>query len=174
MTPRHLLVELGRDPLWLFARQILHYDFESGSLTWLYDWSWARSHTEAGRVKSCNGKSYRIVGFDGRKMGAHQLIWFWVTGQWVPLIDHKDGDGLNNAWSNLRPATRRINAQNRRRAHRGNQTGFLGVSRSGTGFRARLKLASGRVWEKAGFQTPEEAYRSYVAAKREHHPGCTI
>jgi hypothetical protein len=50
----------------------------------------------------------------------------------VPEIDHKDGDGLNNQRSNLRPATRTQNNANgpKRRTHAGRPTSsrFKGVS----------------------------------------------
>jgi hypothetical protein len=43
------------------------------------------------------------------------VVWLWVKG-WLPSrdIDHHDGDRLNCAIGNLRPATKSQNAANRR------------------------------------------------------------
>jgi hypothetical protein len=51
-----------------------------------------------------------------------------MTGEWpASLVDHKDLDGLNNKWLNLREATHSTNKANRA-APANNTTGFKGVS----------------------------------------------
>lgn len=57
---------------------------------------------------------------DGSAM--HRLILAVGAGE---LVDHIDGDGLNNRRSNLRVATRSQNVRNRRAQRRANMIGAL-------------------------------------------------
>lgn len=85
------------------------------------------------------------------------------------IVDHIDGDGLNNRRSNLRIATKAQNAFNSKR-HKDNASGFKGVS---------FHRARGRwtAWIRAGgeskylglFDTPEEAHAAYCFAARKIH-----
>ena len=57
----------------------------------------------------------------------HQLIWLLVTGEWCfPEVDHRDTDGTNNRWRNLRRATRIQNMHNSSLTER-NRSGFKWV-----------------------------------------------
>ncbi len=78
---------------------------------------------------------YMRVDPDGRRYaqrsvkGGTVLMHRQIMGFPSNVVDHRDGDGLNNQRANLRHATLRINAQNRRGADRDNQSGYRGVSR---------------------------------------------
>ena len=74
---------------------------------------------------------------------------------WV--VDHIDGDGLNNTRANLRICTGADNARNRR-LHRNNSTGYRGVYARGLGFDARIRH-EGRLLFLGTFPTAEEAGR---------------
>lgn len=166
------------DPLLLdLVRQALDYDPLTGQLIWVMDWGAGLSHTEAGRVRFWGPRKdhyrIRVVGIDHKKYAAHQLIWFWVTGEWADLIDHKDGNPLNNRWANLRKATSQLNAQNRRKPMKTNKCGFLGVATKSYGYEALIKV-DGKTKRLGTFDTPEEAHKVYVEAKRIYHVGCTI
>lgn len=91
----------------------------------------------------------------------------FLTG-W-PLVDHVNGDGLDNRHSNLRPATDAQNRQNRRR-QANNSSGYKGVDwfkRQGR-WRARIKAAG--TWYFLGYHdNAEEAARAYDAAALELH-----
>lgn len=47
---------------------------------------------------------------------AHKAAWFLHYGIWPPLLDHRDGDPLNNKIKNLREATKFQNEWNRKAA----------------------------------------------------------
>ncbi len=69
------------------------------------------------RAGSMDNRGYRSIGLriNGKLLRyfEHRLCWFYMTGQWPQhMIDHVDRDKSNNAWSNLREATRSQNAMN--------------------------------------------------------------
>ena len=110
-------------------RRRLDYNKDTGSLVWI-DGQCAGE--EAGCiVKNRAGNQYRIlsIGTNGRTFNfmVHQAIWAIVTGLWAEEIDHFDGDGLNNVWSNLREVSRSVNNKNHRK-QRNNTSGIAGVS----------------------------------------------
>lgn len=54
-----------------------------------------------------------------------------MTGKWPPRkldVDHEDGDGFNNKWTNLRLASRGQNNHNRHVLASNNKSGKTGVS----------------------------------------------
>ena len=85
------------------------------------------------------------------------------------LIDHVDGNGLNNTRGNLRLATKSENAKNTK-IRSNNLSGYRGVSwfkRDGTW---RATIQSGRKWLHIGYYgTPEEAARAYDAVAMQLH-----
>jgi hypothetical protein len=80
--------------------------------------------------------------------------------------DHKNGDGLDNRRSNLRPSTHRQNSCNRRKLLRNNTSGYRGVTRNHGKWIAQIKDSSGdkpitRVLGR--YINPEDAARAYDA-----------
>lgn len=94
-----------------------------------------------------------------------QSLHTFLTG-W-PLVDHINGDGLDNQRHNLRQATgTQNNANARRRAD--NRSGFKGVSRrpDRRSWHARIQ-ADRKLRHLGDYATPEAAARAYDAAARE-------
>lgn len=144
-------------------RSELRYDKATGVVCW------------RGKKAACaNSAGYLRLKIAGRLYYAHRLAWLAVTGTWPSDgIDHIDGDHANNRWVNLRQASQRLNNENLRGPKGHNKTGRLGVERNGPGFAARIRVRGRRIYL-GTFSTAQQAHAAYLAAKREHHEGCTI
>ena len=150
-------------------RERISYDPDSGVLT----------RISTGKAISCVGHcGYIQVRIWPKRFFAHRVAWFLHFGQWPSgLIDHINGDPLDNRIANLRVVDSRTNNQNLRRARKNNQSGLLG---------ARLRKRGGAKpyfaaithegnWIYLGaFATAQEAHEAYLVAKRRLHEGCTI
>lgn len=157
------------------ALELLNYDPETGVLTWRVR---KAIRTAPGSVAgTVNAEGYRRVEIDGRAYAAHQLAWFMTHGAWGrPLLDHINGDRLDNRLCNLRVADNFLNHQNRRKGWRNSVSGMLGVdyvARGKSRWRARI-LVDGKSIYLGRYGTAEEAHAAYLEAKRRMHVGCTI
>jgi len=85
----------------------------------------------------------------------------------VEVVDHHNGNGLDNRRANLRPSTVTENNRNRRR-RRDNTSGYKGVWTRGARWHARIK-ADGRERYLGSHPTPESAAHAYDAAARDLH-----
>lgn len=85
-------------------------------------------------------RSQRVKNGNDLKIFMHKVLLNAAPGQ---LVDHKDGDKLNNRRSNLRLADRAGNSMNRRRG-RDNTTGLKGIVRrsrvGGTRWEASIRV----------------------------------
>lgn len=86
-----------------------------------------------------------------------------------PIIDHVDGDPLNDRPGNLRPATARQNAQNSA-FRKNNKSGYRGVvldARCGS-WVAKIKV-NGKDKNLGSFRTKEEASACFIMAAKKLH-----
>lgn len=126
---------------------------------------WNKSHECAGSI---DNKGYCRISIDRVRYKAHRLAWFYVTGKWpIGQIDHIDCDKLNNKFDNLRDVPQTINMYNKKRAHRNNSCGFLGVSASGSKYVARLRTQDGLLYL-GTFDSPSAAHLAYLQSKKEY------
>lgn len=150
-------------------RQLFSYNPETGSLVWLRSTSRrVRVGDKAGSRR--NSGEWLAVGLCGRKVPVHRVIWAIQTGEWPSsLIDHVDGNGANNTWSNLRLATRGENQQNRA-VGRNNTSGFTGVFWDDDRQRwlSMIKVG-GKVHRLGRFESKQDAAGAYAAAKKRLH-----
>jgi len=155
-------------------RAILHYEPLTGAFTWVGTKARRISNgDEAGTTRTYRRKtpiSYRFINVDYHPIGAHRLAWLYMTGDWPDCeIDHKDGDGTNNRWSNLRAASSFQNKCNKSRPIT-NRTGLKGVSICSTTKKYRATINAHRRQHSLGrFDCPAAAYLAYVVAADEFH-----
>ena len=124
-------------------------------LSLVQKWNWwvlAGSHTTYAMRVDCSGRNRRTVYL-------HRIIMGDPEGF---LIDHRDGNGLNNTRNNLRKATQAQNNRNSR-ISKTNTSGFKGVSASGRKWRAVIHMNDKQRYLGV-FDTPEAAHDAYRAA----------
>lgn len=118
---------------------------------------------------------YLSTTVDGREVLCHRLAWLLHYGR-DPMdeIDHRNGARSDNRADNLRESDRAGNNQNRRRPHKNNQLGVLGVRRLESGrFLARIRVNK-KLIRLGTHETQEAASAAYINAKRELHKGNTL
>lgn len=101
---------------------------------------------------------------------AHNLAWFYMTGEWPSgfIVDHKDRKYDNNKWLNLRKATLSQNMGNTK-LYSNNSTGLKGVhwDKRKNRFIAQITIHNKRTY--LGSSTDkEEAYEIYLKAAIAH------
>ncbi len=108
----------------------------------------------------------RVVGPKGRKLYMHKAI---VARMGLPpqrLCDHKDGDGLNNRRTNLRPCSAAQNVQNKRK-QRGASSQFKGVNWDRKNKKWLVRLNHNRKCCFSGrFRNEKSAAKAYDAAAK--------
>lgn len=119
-------------------------------------WHVSRHTTPSGRV-------YAYVATKKRRQLLHRVLMGARKGQ---VVDHIDGNGLNNTRANLRICTHAENMRNRRPT--AGRELPKGVQRSGAGFAAQIRAGAVRRYER-GFATPEDAVRRYGEWATELH-----
>jgi hypothetical protein len=85
-------------------RSVINYCPSTG----IFTWAMARKRCALGaKAGSISWAGYIIIRIDKNNYRAHNLAFFMMTGAWPDNeIDHKDANKSNNAWVNLRAATR--------------------------------------------------------------------
>ena len=125
-------------------------------------------------IGSTNSNGRVEVSVAGRIYLAHRIAWLYMKGKWPDnVIDHIDGNPLNNAFSNLRDVTHEGNAQNLRRPGSANKSGYLGVRKKRSRWVASIQV-SGVAMHIGTYDTPEAAHAAYLDHKRRLHTTCTI
>jgi hypothetical protein len=153
-------------------KELLEYTSETGEMKWKTTGKGRRLDRIAG---SPDRHGYLQTRIDGAIYFNHRLAWLYVHGQFPQgVIDHIDGNPINNAIANLRDVPQRLNMENQRRAPISNKsTGLIGVSKHKLGYMAKIQSARKQIYLGI-FQTPEAAHEAYVVAKRQLHAGGTL
>jgi hypothetical protein len=123
------------------------------------------------RASSTNNYVQRSIYLDGEYQGyesVHRIISGCPPGM---VVDHVNGNGLDNRRFNLRVCTHTQNMQNRK-IHRNNQSGFKGVyfdpQVQGLPWRAQI-TANGKKHYLGRFSSPISAHQAYLKAAERFH-----
>lgn len=170
------------------AHKLLSYCEESGRLTWkprplemfssrrdANTWNSRYAGKDAGTIvghKSGKYTQYRNVIIRPGRYKAHRLIWLMQTGSWPSgYIDHVDGNGLNNNWSNLREATASQNAMNQK-VRSDSKSGIKGVSYDKKRNMWYVYIdVDGKRKHLGRYETKDEAAAIRIAAEKIYHGG---
>ena len=150
-------------------RELINYEPEAGIFKWRKIAA-ARSQRGPGTILNCG---YLQISIDGVKYQGHRLAWLHFYGQWpMNVVDHINGDKLDNRIANLRDVTTAVNLQNIHGASSRNACGYTGVSfhKRENAWSASL-MVDGKVKRLGFHKTPELAHDAYITAKLQYHPG---
>jgi hypothetical protein len=108
---------------------------------------------------------------NGRTYYVARVAFLMMTGRWPePLIDHRDGNVLNNAWANLNEVSHKENSENRSHITPGRLSEFIGVSLHKQTGKYAAYIRVGGVKKHLGYHHAEQdAFAAYLAAKADHH-----
>lgn len=115
------------------------------------------------RRRTASGREYRYLASKIGRALLHRVLLGAPCGM---VVDHIDGDGLNNTRANLRICTHAENMRNRRPNH-GRELP-KGVRVRKASFSAEIRAGAVRR-RKCGFRTAEEASRCYAEWAAELH-----
>jgi len=144
-----------------YVRSILDYDPETGVFTWRV----SQRPGWVGKIAGSPSEGYLKIKIDGRLYSAHRIAWLHNYGEWpLDVIDHIDGNGLNNRIANLRDCSRAQNKANSR-IYKNNKHGLKGVvyNKRRDGFYSTVQCNNKRIRTSIR-STPEEAHADYVEA----------
>lgn len=142
------------------------FDYKEGKLFWKAHRHCCTVGKEAGTLQIYNGGDRMRVGIYGNKYISSRIIFLLHRGYMPKIVDHKDGNTLNDRIENLRDANYCKNNRNRR-PQKTSSSKYLGVDRNQNKtinvWRAQLG-GNGVKLFLGNFQTEEQAALVYNEA----------
>lgn len=110
------------------TQDLLHelFDYRDGELFWKVN-SGNRKNLAGSKAGTINNSGYASVCVNQKEHLVHRLIYAMFHGSFDGIIDHIDGNKLNNRVENLRIASYSQNSFNSK-LYKSNKTGVKGVS----------------------------------------------
>lgn len=105
------------------------YDYDTGMLTCIKKVKYSKRQIGdvIDNITKVKNNEYYSVRLYGKTYKAHRIIWAMHYGYLPDVIDHIDGNGLNNRIENLRNTVQAENCKNR--SHQINSsTGYSGIT----------------------------------------------
>lgn len=146
-------------------------EYRDGELYWKVSRGRAKAGSRAGTLMTTEwGHIYRVIKLNKKPYLAHRMIWEMFVGP-IPegmVIDHENGDTLDNRLENLRVCTNTQNAQNIHHG-RGIYSKIKGVSyaKKSDKYVAQISINGKNTWL-GSFDTEESAGDAYARAAIEH------
>jgi hypothetical protein len=136
-------------------KHILDYNPDTGLFVWKNPTGGrAKRNAIAGKT---NSHGYRSIKINKKDYLAHRLAWFYVHGKWpANIIDHINGDKVDNRISNIRDTSLSVNNLNRKYAK-----GFSVVRKK---FQAKMANGSKTIYL-GSFDSADAAQLAYKTAK---------
>ena len=144
----------GRFEFICAAKQLIHYDKETGKFS--------RDGKNIGR--ECK-QGYVRININRSQHQAHRIAYLLTYNEWPEVVDHINNDRSDNRIKNLRAATRKNNAANRK-PRRGARSKYKGV-----GWRPDRKKWIAECCKKriGSFDTEKDAAKAYDKAAKKIH-----
>lgn len=135
-------------------------------------WNKKFSGKLAGYVHTSKDKSYNVVKINGKAINISNIIYFLYYGEISNdkniIIDHIDGDSLNDSINNLRQISQMDNTRNMIKCK--NNVGYKGVklSKSSKKYEARISV-DGKYIHIGTYDDAETAHEAYKKQKNILH-----
>lgn len=149
----------------------LHFTYDKNTGIFLKkSWVGSRGRVSKEVVYGVDGVNrYVQIPVGGLMFFAHRLAFVYVNGVYPELqVDHIDGDGRNNRWSNLRLVTHKENAQHNVNGNSNNTSGLRGAFRNRGKWKSCIGVDGVEV-ALGVFETKEQAHQAYISAKNRMH-----
>lgn len=122
--------EVNQDVL----QKLYNYDPLTGRVTYKF----RSQYTNVGdRAETLHSGGYYVIKIAGKQHLAHRLIYLYMTGTSLNMLDHVNHVRTDNRWENLRAANATVNQRNTS-VSKNSTTKILGVSRHRKGYRAYI------------------------------------
>ena len=163
-------------------------DFEKGEVYWKSkteieqpdarirnSWNSKWSGKLVGTISESKGKKYMSSVINGKGYKLHQLIYF-LSGGYIEnglVIDHINGDSLDNRLSNLRAVTQAENNRNVKICRKDSVTGVKGIYYNASYKKSKKKFAvkvhhHEKQYLLGRYESLQAAYNILVNFKKEH------
>lgn len=151
--------------------ELVKYDPETGLFTLRKDGPRLRAGTVLNRdhlIPPSQTRQSQVYLLDHGHILAGRLAWFYMTGEWPEdEVDHRDRDGWNQKWDNLRPSTRSLNQANT--LYKTNRSGHKGVHYRADLKKFRAMISIGGKNKSLGhFEKFEDAAAVYAEQAKRH------
>lgn len=118
-------------------------------------------------VGSPSQNGYWKVGYKGKILLRHRIIYAMHTNTWPAIVDHVDQNKSNDQFENLRAASNSLNVHNSGASWGSDPYRGVCYHKQEQKYRARIQIAGER--KTVGyFNSPEEAFKAYAEYKQIH------